>query len=142
MSSTPALRRLIDLPGVSDLEYKAVMKPAYREPEARAEYPEIDDCSRAIFGLTADEAEETPRPVDWDGIERRPIGEQVAAFEAAGWDVTDNKRKPLKMFDHFNQQLWLAVRGVAGELPFHAEDAKPERWVSKLEAEASRFRKR
>ena len=142
MSSSPPLRRLIDLPGVSDLELKAVMKPAYREPENRAEYPEIDHCSRAIFGLTADEAEETPRPVNWDGIERRPIGEQVAAFEAAGWDVTDNKRKPLKMFGQFNQQLWLAVRGVAGELPFQADDAKPEGWVSKLEAEASRFRKR
>jgi hypothetical protein len=142
MSSSPALRRLFDLPGISELELKAVMKPAYREPQARAEFPEIDACSRAIFGLTADEAEATPRPADWDGIEHRPIGEQVSAFEAAGWDVTDNKRKPIKMFEHFNQQLWLAVRGVAGALPFHAKDAKPESWVSKLEAEASRFRKR
>jgi hypothetical protein len=142
MPAPSALRRLIDLPGVSDLELKAVMKPAYREPEARAEYPEIDACSRAIFGLTADEVEATPRPADWDGIERRPIGEQAAAFEAAGWDVTDNKRKPLKMFEHFNRQLWLAVRGVAGELPFQAEDGKPEKWASKLEAEAARFRKR
>jgi hypothetical protein len=142
MSSPPALRRLIDLPGISDLELKAVMKPAYREPEARVEYPQIDECSRAIFGLTADEAEDVARPAGWDGIETRPIGEQVSAFEAAGWDVTDNKRKPIKMFAHFNQQLWLAVRGVAGQLPFHAEDAKPEGWISKLEAEASRFRKR
>ncbi len=142
MTAAPALRRLIDLPGVSDLELKAVMKPAYREVDARADYPEIDDCSRAIFGLTADEAEAVPRPADWDGIEHRPISEQVGAFEAAGWDVTDNKRKPLKMLEHFNQQLWLAVRGVAGELPFHAEDAKPEKWATRLEAEASRFRKR
>ena len=142
MNSTPALRRLIDLPGVSDLELKAVMKPAYREPDARTEYPEIDECSRAIFGLTADEAEAVTRPADWDGIETKPVGEQVAAFEAAGWDVTDNKRKPLKMFAQFNQQLWLAVRGVAGQLPFQANDAEPQGWVSKLEAEASRFRKR
>jgi hypothetical protein len=139
--STP-LRRLIDLPGVADLEFKAVMKPAMREADARADYPEIDDCVRAIFGLTADEAEAIERPVDWDDIEHKPIAEQVAAFEAAGWDVTDNKRKPLKLFEHFNQPLWLAVRGVAGTLPFHAEDSKPAGWVSKLEAEASRFRKR
>ena len=142
MSSSPPLRRLIDLPGVSELEFKSVMKPAMREPEARADYPEIDDCSRIIFGLTADEAEAVERPTVWDGMEHRPVLEQVAAFEREGWDVTDNKRKPLRMLEHFNQQLWLAVRGVAGELPFQAEDAKPEGWVSKLEAEASRFRKR
>jgi hypothetical protein len=142
MSSPPTLRRLIDLPGVSELEFKSVMKPAMREPESRADYPEIDDCSRAILGLTADEAQEVDRPADWDGIEHRPVGEQVAAFEAEGWDVTDNKRKPLRMLEQFNQQLWLAVRGVAGELPFQAESGKPEGWVSKLEAEASRFRKR
>ena len=139
--STP-LRRLIDLPGVADLEFKAVMKPSMREAYARADYPEIDDCVRGIFGLTSDDAEAVERPADWDDIETRPVAEQVAAFEAAGWDVTDAKRKPLKLFEHFNQPLWLAVRGVAGTLPFHAEDARPEGWVSKLEAEASRFRKR
>ena len=46
-----ALRRLIDLPGVADLEHKALMKPAYAVPEGRAEFPEIDACSLAIFGL-------------------------------------------------------------------------------------------
>jgi|SRR5579863_7829316 len=136
------LRRLHDLPGVADLELKALMKPAWAEPEARSEFPEIDACSRALFGLTADEAEGAARPADWDGIERRPITEQVAAFEAAGWDVTDNKRRPIRMFGHFNQQLWLALRGVAGQLPFIPDKAEPERWVSALKAEAERFRKR
>jgi len=89
------------MPGVADLEFKAVMKPAMRDKDARGDYPEI-----------------------------------------AGWDLTDNKRKPLKLFEHFHQPLWLAIRGVAGALPFHAENAKAEGWVSKLEAEASRFRKR
>ena len=64
------------------------------------------------------------------------------AFEDAGWDVTDNKRRPLRVLGHFNQQLWLALRGVAGELPFQPDDAKPEAWVSALAAEAARFRKR
>jgi hypothetical protein len=136
------LRRLIDLPGVADLEFKAVMKRDFAEPEARAAHPEIDDCSRAIFGLTADEAEDVARPADWDRIERRSVAEQVAAFEAVGWDVTDDKRRALRTFGHFNQQLWLAVRGVAGELPFQAEGDQPETWVASLAAEAARFRKR
>ena len=74
------LRLLRDLPGVADLETKALMKPAYREPEARYEFPEIDACSKASFGLTYDEAEEVERPADWDNIERKPIPVQVAAF--------------------------------------------------------------
>jgi hypothetical protein len=142
MSGRPALRRLVDLPGVADLEFKAVMKREFAEPDARAEFPELDDCSRALFGLTADEAEATPRPAGWDGIETQPIPKQVFAFEDAGWDVTDDKRRPLRILGHFNQQLWLALRGVAGELPFQPDEATPERWVSNLAAEAARFRKR
>jgi hypothetical protein len=142
MSSRSALRRLIDLPGVADLEFKAVMKREFAEPEARTEFPELDDCSRALFGLTADEAEAVARPANWDGIETQPIQKQVFAFEDAGWDVTDDKRRPMRIFGHFNQQLWLALRGVAGELPFQPDDDTPERWVSNLAAEAARFRKR
>jgi hypothetical protein len=142
MTSRPTLRRLIDLPGVADLEFKAVMKREFAEPEARAEFPELDDCSRALFGLTADEAEAVVRPADWDGIETQPIQKQVFAFEDAGWDVTDDKRRPMRILGHFNQQLWLALRGVAGELPFQPDDGPPERWASKLAAEAARFKKR
>jgi hypothetical protein len=142
MADRPTLRRLIDLPGVADLEFKAVMKRELTEPEARTAFPELDDCSRALFGLTADEAEAAPRPAGWDGVETLPIAKQVFAFEDAGWDVTDDKRRPLRILGHFNQQLWLAVRGVAGHLPFQPEPSAPERWVSNLAAEAARFRKR
>jgi hypothetical protein len=142
MSDRPVLRRVLDLPGVSELEYKALMKPAYAGVEGRAEFPEIDACSLALFGLTADQADDTPRPAGWDGIERRPLREQVEAFEAAGWDATDDKRRPLRMFSQFNVQLWLALRGVAGSVPFVPEDNKPESWVSALERDAARFRKR
>ena len=45
MINDPKLRRLIDLPGVADLEHKALMKPVYASPEGRAEFPEIDACS-------------------------------------------------------------------------------------------------
>jgi hypothetical protein len=142
MSNPTPLRRLIDLPGIKDLEFRAVMKRDFAEPEARAEFPEIDACSTAIFGLTADEAKDVPRPADWDQIEVKAVPVQVAAFEDAGWDVTDDKRRPLRVLGHFNAQLWLAIRGVAGALPFQADSGEPEAWVSKLEAEAKRFRKR
>jgi hypothetical protein len=138
------LRRLIDLPGVADLEFKAVMKRDFAEPEARTEHPELDACSRAIFGLTADEAEDTPRPGDWDGIDAAPIAKQVFAFEDVGWDVTDDKRRPLRTLGHWNQQLWLAIRGVAGTLPFQPDDDhRPDRdWGASLAADAKRFKKR
>ena len=32
------------------------------------------------------------------------------------------------------------MRSVAGELPFHAEDAKPDLWSSSLAADAARQR--
>ena len=138
------LRRLIDLPGVADLEFKAVMKRDFAEPEARAEHPELDECSLAIFGLTADQAEATVKPTDWDDIETAPIAKQVFAFEDAGWDVTDDKRRPLRTLGHWNQQLWLAIRGVAGELPFQPDDDHcPDKdWGASLAADAKRFKKR
>jgi hypothetical protein len=137
-----ALRRLIDLPGVNDLEYRAILKRDFAEPEARAAFPEIDACTTALFGLTADEAEAVARPQGWDNIECKAPAVQVAAFEAEGWDVTDDKRRPLRVLGHFSGPLWLAVRGVAGTLPFQPESREPEAWVSKLEAEAKRFRRR
>jgi hypothetical protein len=137
-----SLRRLIELPGVADLEYKALMKPAYARPEGRADFPEIDAVSLDLFGLTADQADEIERPAGWDGIDTQSVQQQVDAFEAVGWDLTDNKRRPLRMFNQFNVQLWLALRGVAGSLPFVPEDDKPEGWVTALEREAARFRKR
>ena len=142
MNSKPALRRLIDLPGVADLELKALMRREFAEPEARAEFPEIDACAKALFGLTADEAEAVERPAGWDHVETKPPAAQVFAFEDAGWDVTDDKRRALRVLGHFSAPLWLALRGVAGELPFQAESSAPEAWVGKLAAEAKRFQKR
>ena len=142
MSSPTRLRRLIDLPGVAALEHTALMKPSAQEPESRAQFPEIDACSLALFGLTADDAEAVPRPADWDDVERRPVAEQVRAFEAEGWDVTDNKRRPLRMFHQLNQQLWLALRGVAGSLPFQADNDGSTSLESKLAREAALFRRR
>jgi hypothetical protein len=138
----PKLRRLIDLPGVADLEFRAVLKRDFAEPEARAEFPELDACSMEIFGITADEAEAVARPADWDGAELKPVQQQVFAFEDEGWDVTDDKRRPMRTLGHFNQQLWLAIRGVAGTLPFVPEDSTPDPWGASLAADAKRFKRR
>lgn len=138
MANAPALRRLIELPGIAELEDKALMKPRYADDDARSQFPEIDECSQALFGLTADEADDVPRPEGWDRIERKPLREQVDAFEAEGWDVTDARRRPLRMLGHFNVQLWLAIRGVAGSVPFQAEK-EPDDLQASLARDAALF---
>ncbi len=143
MSSSAPLRRLIDLPGMAELEYKALLKPAYADEASRADFPEIDELSVALFGLTGEQADDVDRPAGWDRIERKPIPQQVAAFEAEGWDVTDDKRRPLRMLAQLSPALWLAVRGVAGTLPFVPEpEVKNEAWAVSMAAEAARFKKR
>nr|WP_314428498.1 hypothetical protein [uncultured Brevundimonas sp.] len=142
-ASQAPMRRLIDLPGVDDLELKALMKPRYADPDARDEFPEIDALTAALFGLTGDEAEAVERPVDWDDIHRLSGVDLAEAFEVLGWDVTDKRRKPLRLLPHYALPLALAIRGVAGELPFVAEPDHPTTdWGAGLAAEAARFRKR
>ena len=137
------LRMLRDMPGVDDLEMKALMKPRFADPDEPEGRDEIDALSLAIFGLSLDAADEVEKPADWDRIERLSPSDMVEAFEAEGWDVTDKKRKPLRLLPHLALPLALAIRGVAGELPFFAEpDVKETDWGSNLAAEASRFRKR
>ena len=137
------MRRLADLPGVDDLELKALMKPRFADPNMPEGRDEIDALSQAVFGLTLDEAEAADLPDDWDGVHRWPAADQAEAFEAEGWDVTDKRRKPLRLLPILSLPLWLAVRGVAGQLPFHAEpDQKESGWGSSMAAEAARFRKR
>src|SRR3954468_1589100 len=116
-----ALKRLIDLPGVRELEHKALLKPRMGDVDARPEFPEIDEVVRANFGFSADEADDVERPAGWDRIDLKSERDQVAAFEKEGWDVTDDKRRPLRTLAHFSSPMWLAVRGVAGSVPFVPE---------------------
>jgi hypothetical protein len=136
------LRKLLDLPGIASLEQKALMNPRYADADAREHYPDIDQCSLDLFGLTVDSAEDVARPDGWDRVERKPIREQVEAFEREGWDVTDARRRPLRMLEHFNVQLWLALRGVAGRIPFApVDDEAPTSWGTSLQAQAARFKR-
>ncbi|HYC98773.1 hypothetical protein [Brevundimonas sp.] len=141
------MRRLIDLPGVGDLELKALMKPRLADPDLRDEHPEVDAVARAAFGLSLDEADRVPLPADWPDhlreLHRQSPADLARAFEAEGWDVTDRRRKPLRLLPLFALPLALAARGVAGTLPFAAEPDHPATdWGANLKAEAGRFRKR
>lgn len=141
------LRRLRDLPGIDDLELKALMKPRIADPDARDDVPDIaetiDETARAAFGLSPGEAGAVALPADWDGIDRLDPADMAEAFAAEGWDVTDTRRKPLRTLAHWALPLALSMRGVAGALPFHAEPDRPViDWGSTLKAEAARFRKR
>ena len=140
-------RRLIDQPGVDDMELKALMKPRLADPDLRDEHPEVDEVARAAFGLSLDEADEVPLPADWPDhlrdLQRRSPAELAGLFEAEGWDVTDKGRKPLRLLPLFALPLALAARGVAGALPFVPEPDHPTTdWGASLKAEAGRFRKR
>jgi hypothetical protein len=135
------LRRLIDLPGIAELETKALMKPRYADPLSRADFPEIDETTKAVFGLTPDEADALAPPDDWDNIEQLPPRDQALAFEAEGWDVTDDKRRPMRMLPQLALLLALAVRGVAGELPFQAERDVEGEMSASLALEAAKFRR-
>jgi hypothetical protein len=137
------MRRLIDLPGIADLEGEALMKPRMADLGAEAEYPVIDEVCLKAFGLTVAAAEALDRPDGWDNIENKAIPVQISAFEAEGWDVTNNRR-PLRMLSVIAPPLWLAVRGVAGELPFQADTTEEDAEAAAMEAlanEAKAFRR-
>ena len=146
MTDTP-MRRLIDLPGIDPLELAALMKPRLADPDQRHDHPQVDEAAQAAFGLTLDQAEAADLPADWPDhfhrLDRQSPAELTAAFEAEGWDVTDKKGKPLRILPLMALPLALAIRGVAGELPFQPEpDEKQSDWGSSLKADARAFRKR
>ena len=99
--------------------------------------------AEALFGLTGEAAEAVALPDDWDDIHRLEGADLAEAFEALGWDVTDKRRKPLRLMPHYALPLALAIRGLAGELPFVAEPDHPTTdWGAGLAADAARFRQR
>lgn len=141
------MRRLADLPGVDALELKALMKPRLADPDLIHDHPEVDAVAVEAFGLSLADAGATALPADWPeplkDLHRRSPAELVEAFEAEGWDVTDKRRKPLRLLPILALPLALAARGVAGQLPFAAEPDHPVTdWGASLKAEAGRFRKR
>lgn len=138
MSERPRLRRLIDLPGMAELEFAAVMNPRMAEADARADFPDIDTVCRVNFGITPDEADAVVDPEGWDNIDAKAPQHQIFPFEDAGWDVTDNKRRPMRLLPQFSRVLWLAVRGVAGELPFLADES-PHEAAASLAKDAKAF---
>ena len=137
------MRRLIDLPGIADLEAKALMRPRMADLGAEAEFPEIDEACKAAFGLTLSEADEVERPAGWDNIENKAVSVQAEQAEAECMDVTD-KRRTLRMLAVIAPPMWLALRGVAGALPFQADTSDEDAdaaMLAGLAKDAKAFRK-
>ncbi len=123
-------------------EVLKVLQPLWLE---KPEMAKTRDTSRPFWTLRRPRVTATAKIQHVGGAPRPPSAEaleQVEAFEREGWDVTDGKRRPLRTFGHFNRQLWLAVRGVAGRLPFQADAPEPDDWGNSMAADAKRFRKR
>ena len=137
------MRRLIDLPGIAELEQKALMQPRMADLGAELEFPEIDEAAQAAFGISVTAADDIARPDGWDRIENRPVNAQVDKFEAEGWDATNNRR-PLRTLAVIAAPAWLAVRSVAGALPFQADTAEEDAgaaMLADLAKDAAAFRK-
>ena len=141
MSSTPALRRLIDLPGIRDIEFKALMNPRMADEGAAADFPEIDELSRAVFGLTADEADDVPRPEGWDRIERKPRpGNRWPPSKPRAGTSPTTSAGPCACSASSTSSSGSPLRESARELPFQAEPEGDD-MASSLAAEAARFRR-
>jgi len=137
------MRRLIDLPGMADLEAKALMKPRMADLGAEAEFSEIDAACKLAFGISVTEADAIDRPAGWDNIENKSTAVQAEQAEAKGMDVTD-KRRTLRMLAVIAPPMWLALRGVAGALPFQADTSEEDEaaaLMAGLAKDASTFRK-
>ena len=68
---------------------------------------------------------------------------QADQAEAEGLDVTD-KRRTLRMLGVIAAPMWLALRGVAGALPFQADTADEDvdaAMLAGLAKDAKAFRK-
>ena len=47
----------------------------------------------------------------------------------------------MKILPQFSFQMWLAIRGVAGSLPYQAEEDVEAKMQSSLAADAAKFRR-
>ena len=137
------MRRLIELPGIADLETKALMKPRMADLGSEFEFPEIDAACLQAFGISVTAADTIARPDGWDNIEAKSVAAQADAFEAEGWDATHNRR-PLRTLAVIAAPAWLAVRGVAGALPFQADTTEEDEGaaiLADLAKDAAAFRR-
>lgn len=140
--------RLIDLPGVRELENDQVLCNA-----VRGDQEEIDTkahaVSRALFGISQHGAaprepdvNEEDDPEAWaryDADVERFEAVDDLSYEQMGWDVNDDLGRELLVLRQFSRQIAAAYLGIAGKTP-DVQAAGVQTWAAKMEAEASRFR--
>lgn len=124
----PALRRLLDLPGVAALEQRAKAEWGAAAPAT------ADQLCRDLFGLGAVDLHTSPADPP-EGAEY-PLDTQVARFRELGWDVTDHDGRPLKVLRWLGQPLLTVCLGLGGRLP---ETPDVESWSAAMQEAATSF---
>lgn len=135
-------RRLIDLPGVRDLENAMVLHLRVRGPAGELN-DRFDEVSKRLFGTTQAEALPQEPEVDedddqavWDAYDALLTKIMDPDWAALGWDVRDDLGRELLVLPHFSMQLAAAALGAAGQLPSEDQPVEPAKLEASLAAEA------
>ncbi|MBI1198687.1 MAG: hypothetical protein GC203_12555 [Phenylobacterium sp.] len=128
-----------ELPGIADLERRALLEPQLRSLVGAVTCPEFDQSALELFGTTSPDFQEGLGDDDWTGIYGdlpEDDREMVAYFATKGWVVSDGYGRPSYMLEPY---LLLLCGHLAGKLPLNAQ-VSAARWGSNLAEEAKRFR--
>jgi hypothetical protein len=154
MSARGELKKLLEQPGVSDLEREAVLDPRLAT-ESSFDDAKVQRASRKAFGFRADETpnallealsqgredldyEEDFEPI-WSEMEDTLAVDDyqlVALFNGLGWDVTDERGRPLLVLGHFKYPLYLVANNI---VPLRAQPVSNEDWEAALKQAAAKF---
>jgi hypothetical protein len=118
------IKRLRDLPGVSEIEALCQVPSYFDERNIRETMERIDAVSIGLFSLSYfdtdydcfdwDDDEDPPSEERWDGLlsnALKPYGETEAFWRALGWDITDGRGRELDCAHYFARQTIIAESG-------------------------------
>jgi hypothetical protein len=159
------MQKLIDLPGVRDLENLSVLNNRARvdDQERAAFQSRCDNVSIAIFGVAQEDtyffAPDAFFEDDFDPDAARAIIQQcndneaqyhveslthdrevVQYLKTLGWDLSDDYGRPLHVLAYFARLVEGFAKGIVGKSDALGE-AKAEGWGQSLEADARVFAK-
>lgn len=166
-SARPGSIRLIDFPGMRDLEAVKHLNDVARVREDFQLNDRIDEFSRRHFGIT----EQDTRYVLPENIEQlrrvdpekaydledeqykyeeqffcRPsetVDDQCAYLLALGWDMRDDSGQPMRLFERFARQIEAAVKGlVEGTRLPDLQAIRSANWETKLTEDARKYMSR
>lgn len=161
--------RLLDLPGIRDLENLHLLNDYAHVGIAEQDKlsNRIDDLSIKYFGI-AESDTYYAFPDDFEELKRskpeeayrlqderdefdarffcapnRPFGELLSYLDSRGWDLTNDNGGPLRLLERFARQIEAATRGlVEGACLPSVEAVKAEKWEANLAEAAKQHMKR